>query len=76
MEGHPDMPTVHCSRSNYKNLPRLFRELVDDLVDPAELNANTPLNDQEAKNLYLTDFIRENSKFCLHSLVFMINDSL
>ena len=72
----PNLHTVHCSRAKYRELPSLFRELVDNLLDPVELNSKSHLYDQEAKNLSLTDFIRENSKFRLHPLVFMINDSL
>ena len=77
-----DLKDVFCSRSDYKGLPWCFRELVDNRIDPAYFDAPFPEDDPEAqrpylerKNLHLTEFIREDSKFRLHPLVFMVNDS-
>ena len=74
---------VFCSWLEYKDLPRFFRKLVDNLIDPADFNTPFPKNDREEqqiylenKNLHLTEFIHEDSKFRLHPLVFLVNDSL
>ena len=72
-----------CSLSEYKRLPWCFRKLVDKLINPTSFSnrhadpdtQEKKIENLEAKNEHLSDFIRYDSKLRLHPLVFMVDDS-